>query len=300
MSRVLIVGAGLTGSVCAYLLRLEAARSLQLVVWDKAKGAGGRMATTRSPSNPSVTVDLGFQFITASPDYAVKHQRFYDELLKHHICLPLNALVEGMIVKEGNHSYVTPCGVSAVVKHYLKQSGAEIFYEHHVTEINLRDAKWEVCRKSGSSEWFDVVVLTMPTPQILELQGDIGKLIKKSQKQQLEAVTYSSRYALGLFYESGTQIDVSWAAKYIPNNSCICYISIDNKKRNIESSVVGPSIVVHTGVQFGTQYLESDKKEVQKMILHQLEMLLPNLPHPASIKCHKWRLHKLLLIAQGK
>lgn len=40
MSRVLVVGAGLTGSVCACLLRREMASKVHIVVWDKARGPG--------------------------------------------------------------------------------------------------------------------------------------------------------------------------------------------------------------------------------------------------------------------
>lgn len=41
MARVLIVGAGLTGSLCAALLRREASSPLRLTVWDKAEDSGG-------------------------------------------------------------------------------------------------------------------------------------------------------------------------------------------------------------------------------------------------------------------
>lgn len=41
MARVLIVGAGLTGSLCAALLRKETAHPLHLSVWDKAGDSGG-------------------------------------------------------------------------------------------------------------------------------------------------------------------------------------------------------------------------------------------------------------------
>ncbi|XP_069467380.1 renalase isoform X2 [Ambystoma mexicanum] len=289
MSRVLIVGAGLTGSLCAHLLKRVRTNQLQIVVWDKARGSGGRMSTSRCPSNPSCTVDLGAQYITVTPDYATKHKSFHDELLARGILAPLTAPVEGMVMTEGSRNFVTPKGVSSIVKHFLKESGAAVFYEHHVTQINLREGKWDVSRKSGSSEQFDVVLLTIPVPQILQLEGDIVNLINENQKQQLEAVSYSSRYALGLFYEAGTQLDVAWAARYITNNPCIRFISIDNKKRNIGSPDVGQSIVVHTSVPFGIEHLESEKEEVQKLILHQLESLMPGLPQPASVKCQKWR-----------
>jgi len=60
-----------------------------------------------------------------------------------------------------------------IVHNFFFQAGADVFYEQHVTRISLRDGKWEVFRKMGPPEQFDVVILTMPVPQILQLQGDI-------------------------------------------------------------------------------------------------------------------------------
>ncbi|TEA38177.1 hypothetical protein DBR06_SOUSAS110013, partial [Sousa chinensis] len=114
-------------------------------------------------------------------------------------------------------------------------------------------------------------------------------VISECQRQQLESVSYSSRYALGLFYEAGTKIDVPWAGQYITSNPCIRFISIDNKKRNIESSEIGPSLVIHTTVSFGVTYLEHSTEDVQELIFQQLENILPGLPQPVATKCQKWR-----------
>lgn len=51
----------------------------------------------------------------------------------------------------------------------------------------------------------------------------------------------------------------------------------------------GPSLVVHTGVQFGLEHLERDKEDVQPIILQELQKLLPGLPQSISVKCQKWR-----------
>ncbi|XP_054222202.1 renalase isoform X6 [Homo sapiens] len=206
MAQVLIVGAGMTGSLCAALLRRQTSGPLYLAVWDKAD-----------------------------------------------------------------------------------DSGAEVYFRHRVTQINLRDDKWEVSKQTGSPEQFDLIVLTMPVPEILQLQGDITTLISECQRQQLEAVSYSSRYALGLFYEAGTKIDVPWAGQYITSNPCIRFVSIDNKKRNIESSEIGPSLVIHTTVPFGVTYLEHSIEDVQELVFQQLENILPGLPQPIATKCQKWR-----------
>ncbi|XP_041714476.1 renalase isoform X1 [Coregonus clupeaformis] len=200
MSRVLIVVAGLTGSLCACLLRREMPNKV-IVVWDKSQGA---------------------------------------ELPAHGVLKPLVSSVEGEVMKEGGHkNYVTPTGVSSIVKHFLKQSGAEVFFDHHVTHIFQKGASWEVCQKDTAPEQFDDVVLTMPVPQILQLQGDEDSLLEESQRQQLEAVSYSSRYTLGLFYKAQAHIDVPWAAKYVSNNPCICFIAIDDKKCNLGGQGAG-------------------------------------------------------------
>ncbi|XP_050832240.1 renalase isoform X4 [Serinus canaria] len=231
MARVLVVGAGLTGAAGAALLR--GAPRGQVAVWDKARGAGGRMSTTRADGG---SADLGAQFVTCEPELAGPRLSFYEELVTHGILKPLTAPVEGMVVREGSRNFVAPQGISSVVKYYLEQS-----------------------------------------------------VINESQKQQLESVSYSSRYALGLFYEAGTGIGVPWAARYIADNPCLRFISIDNKKRHVESPEVGPSVVVHTTVTFGSEHLDSDPAEVQQIILSHLQRILPSLPQPSSIKCQRWR-----------
>uniref|UniRef100_A0A8D0HRZ5 L-amino-acid oxidase n=1 Tax=Sphenodon punctatus TaxID=8508 RepID=A0A8D0HRZ5_SPHPU len=266
-TRVLIVGAGLTGSLCAALLRRELPqRSLRIVLWDKARGAGGRMATSRSPHHPECTADLGAQYITLTPEYVEKHQSFYEDLLSHGVLKPLTAPVEGMVMEEGAQNFMTPQGVSSIVKHYLKESaGADVFYDHHVTQIHLRDGKWEVYSKKGSLEQFDIVVLTMPVPQVLQLQGDIVNSKSPCSKTHMHLLT---GYNILVIYKS----------------DCFSFCLTLT-----ESSDVGPSIVVHTSVPFGIEHLEWDSEKVQQLILDQLENIMPGLPKPASVKCQKWR-----------
>ncbi|XP_059243250.1 renalase-like isoform X6 [Mustela nigripes] len=132
------------------------------------------MTTARSPYNPQSTVDLGAQYITCTPHYAKQHQSFYDDLLALGILKPLTSPIEGMVMKEGDCNFVAPQGVSSIIKHYLKESGADVCFRHRVTQVNLRNDKWEVSKETGPPEQFDIVVLTMPVPRILQLQGDIA------------------------------------------------------------------------------------------------------------------------------
>ena len=77
--RLLIVGAGLTGSVSAALLRRKFPKELlDITVWEKSRGAGGRMNTNRFPGDSKglSSVDLGAQYISATSEYYLKsHDR---------------------------------------------------------------------------------------------------------------------------------------------------------------------------------------------------------------------------------
>uniref|UniRef100_A0A8C1IJQ8 Renalase, FAD-dependent amine oxidase n=1 Tax=Cyprinus carpio TaxID=7962 RepID=A0A8C1IJQ8_CYPCA len=208
---------------------------------NKAKISGGEMSTSRSPKDPSCTVDLGAQYISAAPYYARIHMNYVNMHTVYH------------------------------------HSGAEVLYERHVTHIHQKDTGWEVCHKAGAPDRFDIVVVTMPVPQILQLQGDVESLIGENQRRMLEAVSYSSRYALGLSYKADTQIDIPWAAKYVSSNPCIHFIAIDDKKRNL-----GQCLHI-----FLLSSLTPDA--VKPIILEELEKVMPGLPQPDSIKCQKWR-----------
>lgn len=78
--RLLIVGAGLTGSVSAALLRRKFPKELlDITVWEKSQGAGGRMNTNRFPGDSKglSSVDLGAQYISATSEYYLKsHDRY--------------------------------------------------------------------------------------------------------------------------------------------------------------------------------------------------------------------------------
>lgn len=132
------------------------------------------MSTSRNPDGTTSLADLGAQYVSATQYYAQAHRSVYEELLAHGVLEPLEAPVEGLRDTEGTKNYVTPAGMSSIAKHFLKESEAQVYFDRHVTSLFRRGASWEVHRKGGEPEEFDAVVLTMPVPQILQLQGDLS------------------------------------------------------------------------------------------------------------------------------
>uniref|UniRef100_A0A8C7HCT4 Renalase, FAD-dependent amine oxidase n=1 Tax=Oncorhynchus kisutch TaxID=8019 RepID=A0A8C7HCT4_ONCKI len=69
---------------------------------------------------------------------------FYEELLAHGVLKPLLSSVEGEVMD----------GVSSIVNHFLKQSGAEVLFNHQVTHIYQNGASWKVCRKATRRRYY--------------------------------------------------------------------------------------------------------------------------------------------------
>ncbi|XP_033840778.1 renalase [Periophthalmus magnuspinnatus] len=292
MLRVLIVGAGLTGSLCACLLKRALQNRVHIQVWDKARGTGGRMSTSRF--SECVAADIGAQYVTATEFYKKKHHSLYEELISAGVLVPMSCSVEGLQQKDQSENFISPKGISHIVKHFLQQSEAEVQLQRHVTSVSRRGALWEVEFSEGQSESFDAVVLTMPVPQILQLRGDVSRLLSEQQVALLSQVQYSSRFALVLFFSKNPGLGLDYGLKYVSDNHCIRYISVEHQKRGTDLSDLGPSLVVHTSVSFGSKYVDSDPAHVQTLILDELQRLLPQLPQPISIKTHKWRFSQVL------
>jgi protoporphyrinogen oxidase len=56
-------------------------------------------------------------------------------------------------------------------------SGAELKFNHLIEDIQEDGDRYVVKTQHGVTETFDCVILTMPVPQILKLQGIVQKTI---------------------------------------------------------------------------------------------------------------------------
>jgi len=344
VKKILIIGAGLTGSMLSQLLRTHplttAGAAVQLEVWDKSRGSGGRAGTSRV-SDSGARGDLGLQYLSTSPHPDTGEiNPMYDELVAAGVIAPMSCRLVGM-----NPKYVDPTkqhfvaveGASSLAKHFL--SGANVSFSKTVQSIARRAnsggsesgagaaedcdaaggasaaaaAQWTVSTAGGeASQTYDGIVLTAPMPQVLAMGGDVQDLITSAGvRAKLEAVTYSSRWALAVEFAPSAWEQVKtlqWDARYVnkDEDAAVCYLSIDRNKRGLDqdAAAAGPVLVVHTGVPWSLKHYSSAPSEeepdgyratVEAEILDHVKGLVPELfageapQTPASTKLHKWR-----------
>jgi len=168
----LVIGGGLTGLVAATHLQ---AQGLTVKVLDKGRGIGGRLATRRitppssakgrsdqpseqaSSSTESLICDYGVQFLTAkSPEF----QSWLDQWQK----LELIELRSGATdVKQ----YGGVNGIRKIAKHLA--SKLDVQTSTKVVNLNGDAAGWTVSAEDGSTYDSELLILTAPLPQSLQL-----------------------------------------------------------------------------------------------------------------------------------
>jgi renalase len=293
--KILLVGTGLTSAVTGSLLLKACRRHVYLVVWDKAQGVGGRMSTTRSPAHSECIADLGAQYITSSQENMTKHCDIYGTLTGANILEPLCCKIEGKKdLLLGAKHFVAPYGMSSLVKHFLNDAADEIHLGYHVISIHKQGKHWLVETNSGVKDVFDVVILTMPVPQVLDLQGSLQEIINENyeMKENLKSVKFSSRYALCLFFDSNCKFNAGWDAKYVDDSEVFRYISFDNRKRN--RPALPSAVVFHTTMQYGENNAYRDLNDIKNELLGHVEEMFPDWPEPAHIKCQRWEYSQVI------
>ena len=303
--KILIVGAGLTGSLAAALLS-KGPSVHQICVWEKAPWVGGRTYTYADPSS-GLSLSMGAQYVSRTKvhdpnsEYSRLKDDIYGDLLSAGVLVSYTGVIEGLNrdhIPDIQQNYSVPNGFSSVVDYFLSKSSSELKLNHRLTKIfknsgpaqNSFSSCW--CSSIEEPSKFDAVILTMPAPDLLELKGNVFDSLDQDKLTKLSSVTYAPRYALGLFYNEVVP-RTTWTSKYFPFDSCIDgdvirYLSWGDVGK--ESKALGSSLLVHSGVEFAAKHKESADQEAIKYIMQKaVESVVPDLPSPSHSKLIFWK-----------
>ena len=163
--RIAIVGAGIAGLSAA---RVLSDAGVEPVVFDKARGPGGRIVSKRTPYGG---VDLGTQYFTARD---ADFRRVVDDWRRDGVVAPWpinpRVLPEGQPARPQEHLVAVP-RMSALARHLAE--GLDVRCETQVREMTREAAHWRIHDRHGESLGaFDSVLLTAPAPQAQSLLAE--------------------------------------------------------------------------------------------------------------------------------
>jgi renalase len=159
--RAVVVGAGVSGLTAA---RRLVAAGHEVVVFDKGRSPGGRLATRRIGD---ATLDHGAQFFTVRTDAFAAQLRAWE---RDGVARVWHRGLGGDA--DGFPRYVGTTGMNALAKDLA--TGLDVRCGHMVFAVRRDRAGWEVVIDDGQVHHADVVVMTCPTPQSFALLFEVG------------------------------------------------------------------------------------------------------------------------------
>jgi predicted NAD/FAD-dependent oxidoreductase len=260
MTDVAIIGSGISGLSCA---RRLADAGVQVVVFDKGRGIGGRVATRRAEGG--LQFDHGAQHITATDP------GFQGVLDAAHAA---GALEPWHVTDLPDTSVGTP-GMTGFAKFLARGIGVQQNAE--VTAVLRGDDMWHVV-VGGDAHAFDRVVCTAPAPQSFALLHH-----HLLDAESVSDVVYDP--CLTLMVALKTDVDLPDAAK--SPASAFAWVARDSAKPGRPASTCW---VVQATADWSGKHLEKTKEEfcdlMLDLFLHHARLSADDVIYATA---HRWR-----------
>lgn len=275
LPRIAIIGAGIAGLTAAALLGPHA----EVVVIDKSRGVGGRMASRRTDA---FCFDHGAQFFTAR-SAAFRHflqPRIDDGTIRAWTprVLTLEAGAKPYRRDWFEPHYVGVPSMTALPKALAATLTLKLQWE--LAQLERSGEHWWLHATDGSSEGpFDWVIATAPAPQIVQWFPPAF-----SGMQALQQVHYSPCFALMLGFAELPEL--RWDAARVKSSPLDWIVRGDSRPGQLS----GQTLLLHSTHAWAREQLEGDSDSITNSMWQALNAAVgQQLPAPQLSLLHRWR-----------
>ncbi|RLS75942.1 MAG: FAD-dependent oxidoreductase [Planctomycetota bacterium] len=294
---VIVVGAGVAG-LCAATELVRAGR--RVLVVDKGRGSGGRMATRRLGA---AVFDHGAQFFT------VRSREFGDLVGAAEEAGAVTTWSDGFAhvaadgaiapAGDGHPRWRGVRGMTDLPKHLLATlesamtaGRAAVRTAARVTALDSEGACARVTIDAGtnSAEILDAggLILTPPVPQSLDLLAAAGTVLEPETRRLLESMRYDPCFALMLVLDRPSLVPAPGAIQFDAAAAGPVAWLADNQQKGIS---VLPALTVHAGGRFSRDYFEAPPDEVMDLLVAAVRPWIDGDPATAVVErsLHRWK-----------
>ncbi len=297
---IAVIGAGMAGIACARTLVQAGHR---VTVFEKSRGAGGRMATRRSEFGG---FDHGAQFFT------VRDERFQRALQstaapvaswRVNTVRVLDAMGQTMASAPPSREtqWVGTPGMNAVVKHWAEPLGngslnAAVKFETLVTRVEpaaLAPQRWQLRTEAPDGgqtvhSGFDQVVLALPHPQAQQLLR--ASALAPAWIERMNAVSVAPCWTLMLAFPQAMQPGLNgfgprWHVARGDHHR-IAWLARETSKPSREPV---ERWTVQASPAWSAEHLEDDAERVKAKLLKGFSELTGIRATPSHAVAHRWR-----------
>ena len=298
MFEIAVVGAGVAGLTCARKLQQVGRR---VVVFDKSRGLGGRLATRRLADTHA---DHGVCYL--QPKGAAFGQ-LIEELVNEQILRVWTEGIhrlsaEGLLQQPTKFApcYAAPAGATSIAR-YLGQN-LEIINSQTITAISPIDNGWQI--NSADRQWqAEQVVIAVPPAQALAIAGMV---IDPHCSNQMSLVNFTTSItAIAVFpkHQQAAATQLTWQGIQSIDHPVLSWIGLDSSK---QLEPPQPVLVVQSSAAFAAENFAAPNLDViGKQLLAAAAPFTTGLDNPEILQVHRWGyafaqnpLPDLFLIAQ--
>jgi len=277
MTKIAIIGAGLSGLTAATLLKDYA----DITLFEKARGVSGRMSTRRATP---YSFDHGAQYFTARTK---AFQNFIQPMIKEKIIERWNARYKRF---DGVQEIDSDCWATQEPRYVGSPSmNAMAKYLAHPLKIHL---KTRICAIEKKQKWqltdeenniyqdFDWVICTAPAQQASDLLSPLSF----KEIQTIQSIQMTPCFALMLGFKHPLSLEFD-AAHVL--NSDIGWIAVNSQKpaRNTPYT-----LVIHASPEYSKKQIDSNHEYIIDHLCTQASILVRHDLNQAEHKTvHLWR-----------
>ncbi len=277
MQNVAVIGAGITGVTLANLLQKE----VNLTVFEKSRGVGGRMATRRAEP---------YQFNHGTQYFKIENEEFKDfmqPLMRNKIIKPLRTnyieIFNKKVIKRTkmyNQKYYTAeSNMNSVVKYLINNK----FYIKLLCKIEKtikKNGKWFIIDSENLSYGpYDWLFITIPSDQAIEILNNDFKLLNIIKKLKMR-----SCFSLMLGFDKIKEFDFD-TALFLDED--VQWLSISKK---ILEKKKYYNLLINSSYNFAEQNINGSKDKISNYLIKQVSDILKfdlnNYDHKAL---HFWK-----------
>ncbi|MBF2079964.1 MAG: FAD-dependent oxidoreductase [Synechococcales cyanobacterium T60_A2020_003] len=295
MVDVAVVGAGLSGLICAKQLQKV---GYEVAIVEKSRGLGGRLATRRIAGT---WADHGVRYLELQGFLTQQLLDIMgDRAILHAWDIPVSQVNSDDVIPLPTGRYVADQGLTAVAKALAE--GLNIHRGQRVVAIAPHVDGWMLTCETVASTPDEplthltakALVLMIPAPQALDLtqplvaeHPSLLQVVQSLQSVEFDpCITAIAAYAPGTLDPNPTM-----QACHFTSHPTLAWVSVDARKQSRFSTADAIAVVVQSNATFAEQHLDDgDLVPVGQSLLEAAAPCLSeSLVQPEIVQVHRWR-----------
>lgn len=289
-----IIGAGLAGLTAGKML---AQTGHDVIVFEKSRGFGGRLATRYSGEDSSVKFDHGCPHLFATDS---RYQQFIDELEKKNILKKWadefhywngDSLFRSHPQKKKQQYYFAPQGMNEVGKYLSRwvdvRTNTKVIGMTYLGDKKGKKKPWMLNLENFDVVGVDAVIVATPAVQTYGLiENAQDETVFKTVIREIDEIFYEPKHSLMLTYDG---VEVPEWKGITCNDQVINWISNENSKRDENGKL---ALVCHSTGEFTRNHLiaGSSNEKIQAEMIFALRKIIGDWSAKFSeSSMHLWR-----------